>query len=95
MAKKTVPFNKSGIQKLPDDKPVVYKILSKGGNNNYTGVAKPGRVKARITEHLQGSDDAVPGAKVIIEQIDTITEAKQKEANIIKRAQPKYNKKGK
>ena len=37
MATKTVPFNKTGIGNLPDDKPVVYKIETEGGRNNYTG----------------------------------------------------------
>ena len=44
MAKKTVDFNKTGIEKLPNNKPVVYKILTEGGENNYTGIAKKGRV---------------------------------------------------
>ena len=28
MAKKTVRFNKGGLEKLPEDKPVVYKIVT-------------------------------------------------------------------
>lgn len=48
MAKKTVPLNERGIGKLPDDKPVVYRILTDGGRNNYTGVAKRGRVQERL-----------------------------------------------
>ena len=48
MAKKTVAFHESGIGKLPDDKPVVYRILTDGGRNNYTGVAKRGRVQERL-----------------------------------------------
>ncbi len=43
MGKKTVPFNATGIAKLPTDLPVIYKIKTAGGNNNYTGVAKRGR----------------------------------------------------
>ena len=31
MARKTVPFNPKGIDKLPDNKPVVYRILTEGG----------------------------------------------------------------
>jgi len=31
MARKTVPFNQKGIEKLLDNKPVVYKILIDGG----------------------------------------------------------------
>ena len=62
MTKKTVPFNQKGIEKLPDNKPVVYKILTEGGKNNYTGVAQRGRVQERLQEHLPGGKDYVPGA---------------------------------
>ena len=43
MDRKTVDFNKTGIGKLPNNKPVVYKILTEGGGNNYTGIAKKGQ----------------------------------------------------
>ena len=95
MARKTVRFNKSGLEKLPENKPVVYKIVTKGGANNYIGVAKRGRVQDRLSEHLPGGPDAIPGAKVVIEQMDKVADARQKEANMIKRAQPKYNNRGK
>ncbi len=93
MAKKTVPFNNKGIEKLSNDKPVVYKIQTDGGRNNYTGVAQRGRVQDRLKEHL--SNDRIPGSKVQIEQMPSIKEAKVKEANIIARSQPPYNKQGK
>ncbi len=95
MAKKTVDFNKTGIVKLPNNKPVVYKILTEGGQNNYTGVAQKGRVKERISEHLSGDKDYVPGSKVQIEQMKSIEEARDKEASIISRSDPEYNKQGK
>ncbi len=95
MTKKTVNFNESGIETLPNDKPVVYKILTPGGNNNYTGVAKRGRVQERLAEHLPGGKDAIPGAKVQIEQMPTIQEATDKERSIIARSKPKYNEQGK
>ena len=95
MAKKTVRFNKSDIAKLPEDKPVVYKIVTENGRNNYTGIAKRGRVQERICEHLPGKTDAIPGVEVVIVQTDNLSDAKQKEANTIKRSQPKYNKQGK
>lgn len=90
-AKKTVRFNEEGIKKLPDDKPVVYKILTEINNNNYTGIAKRGRVQERISEHLGD----IPGAKVQIEQMLSIDEAAEKESNIISKMKPKYNEKGK
>lgn len=67
MAKKTVDFNKSGAAKLPNDKPVVYKIKTAGGKTNYVGVAKKGRAQERIQEHLDAGK--IPGAKVQIEQV--------------------------
>ena len=93
MAKKTVNFNKSGAAKLPKDKPVVYKIKTAGGNTNYVGVAHRGRAQERIQEHLDAGN--IPGAKVQIEQVSSIAEARQKEQNIISKSQPKYNEQGK
>lgn len=95
MSKKTVNHNKTNIGKLPNDKPVMYKIKTKDDKVNYVGVAKRGRVQERIEEHLPGEKDYVPGSKVQIEQFGSIADAKKKEAGVIKRTQPKYNKQGK
>lgn len=95
MAKKTVPFNPKGIEKLPDTKPVVYKILTPGGKNNYTGVAQRGRVQDRLREHLAGGKDPVPGAKVQVEQMPSIKDAQVKESRVIARSNPPHNDKGK
>ena len=92
MAKKSVPFNKSGIAKLPDDRPVIYEIKSAGGKSNYIGIAKKGRVQERLTEHLPGGTHHIPGAKVKIEQQPTVQQAAKKEKGMIAREQPKYNK---
>jgi hypothetical protein len=92
MAKKTVDFNKTGIGKLPNNKPVVYKILTESGGNNYTGIAQRGRVGERLEEHLVGGKDYVPGSKVQIEQMKSIEGAREKESRIISRSDPKYNK---
>lgn len=91
MPKKGVGYNKGGISQLPNDKPVLYRIETKSGNPNYVGVAQKGRVQERISEHL----GKIPGATVRIEQFSSINEAEKKEANVIKRNQPKYNKQGK
>jgi len=95
MAKKTVPFNQKGIEKLPDNKPVVYKILTEGDKNNYTGVAQRGRVQERLKEHLPSGKDYIPGARVQIEQMDSVKEAEAKESRIISRTKPPHNEKGK
>ncbi len=90
---KTVDLTVEGISQLPNDKPVVYKILTEGGRNNYTGVAKRGKVQANIQKHLQGEKNYVPGSKVCIERMDSIQEAQQKADRIIRRSKPpKYNK---
>ena len=94
MARKKVRFNRSGIDKLPDDKPVVYRIKTDGGTDNYVGVAKKGRVQDRLDEHLKGTD-YVPGASIEIEQMNSISDARAKEARVISRSKPKYNEQGK
>jgi hypothetical protein len=95
MPKKTVKLNQEGIAKLPDDKPVVYRILTEGGRNNYTGIAKRGRVQERLEEHLPEGKDPIPGAKVQIEQMPSIEAAREKEARIIARSEPRHNEQGK
>jgi len=91
MGTKKVKYNKTGIGKLPNDKPVLYRIESAGGKPNYVGVAKRGRVQERIAEHL----GEIPGATVRIEQFNRIQEAQEKEARVIKRSKPRYNERGK
>jgi hypothetical protein len=88
-------LNEKGIEKVPHDKPVVYRILTAGGRVDYVGVAKRGRVQERLQEHLPGGQDPIPGAKVQIEQMKTIAEAEAKEARIISRNQPPHNEQGK
>ena len=92
MAKKTVNYNQSGTSKLPQDKPVVYRIKTNAGQMNYVGIAKKGRVQERIQEHLTAGD--IPGAKVEIEQKPSIQDARKTEALAIARSKPKYNKQG-
>jgi excinuclease UvrABC nuclease subunit len=91
MGKKKANYNPKGIESLPNDKPVLYRIETASGNPNYVGVAKRGRVNERLTEHL----DEIPGAKVNIEQFSSIKDAREKEQRVIKRNSPKYNKLGK
>lgn len=92
MATRTVQFNKSGIAKLPNDKPVIYTITTAGGKPNYVGVAKRGRVQGRIAEHLPSAKHPIPGQRVKIEQHSTIEVATRKEKSLIDASQPKYNK---
>ncbi|MEH2310077.1 MAG: TIR domain-containing protein [Nostoc sp.] len=89
---KTVNLTIEGISQLLNDRPVVYKILTEGGKNNYTGVAKKGAVHTTIQKHLQNDKNYLPGYKVQIERMNSIQEAQQKADRIIIRSQPKYNK---
>jgi len=91
MSTKKVKFNKQSINKLPVDKPVLYQIKTKGGKTNYVGISKRGEVQNRISDHLGN----IPGASVKIEQFNSIANAREEEANVIKKTQPKYNKQGK
>ncbi len=92
---KTANFDRDGISNLPNDKPVVYKILDQSGENIYTGIAKRGRVEARLTEHLSSGPDPIPsGVKVQIQQKSSIDDARRTEALIIARSGPKHNKQG-
>ena len=85
-----IKYNKKEIEKLPNDKPVLYRIETEGGNLNYAGIAQKGRVRDRLKEHL----GEIPGAVVKIEQFSHIADARKKETNVIKRDKPKYNKQG-
>lgn len=93
MSRKTVSFTRSGVEKLPDNKPVVYKIKTDGEKVNYIGSAERGRVRERLGEHLKNG--VIPGSKVVIEQKSSIAEARDTESRSIAIIKPKYNKQGK
>ena len=94
--KKSAKFDKKGIESLAKDKPVVYRIVNKNEQTVYAGVAKKGRVEARLKEHLPGTRDAIRGGtRVIISQKPSIAEAKISEKRVIKRLKPPQNKIGK
>ena len=94
--KKSGSFDKDGIEALAKNKPVVYDIHDGKGKTLYTGVAKRGRVRERLEEHLAGGPDPVRGGKKVkIQQKSSIDEAKKAEARAIKKKQPPQNKKGK
>jgi excinuclease UvrABC nuclease subunit len=85
-------FDKTGMQKVPTDKPIVYKLMNKEGANIYTGTAKRGRGSERLGDHLPGGQDPIRGAKTFqIKQKPSIAEAEKEEKQIIKREKPKYN----
>ncbi len=89
METKKVNYNSMAIKSLPNNKSVLYRIKTRTGNDNYIGIASKGNVRNRIAEHL----GEIPGSVLIIEQFNSIKDARNKEANLIKRNKPKYNKK--
>ena len=91
MGTKKVNYNEKGIKKLPNDRPVLYRIQTNSGNPNYIGTAKRGRVQERILEHL----GEIPGSKVKIEQFKSIEDAQKKEERAIKINKPKFNEQNK
>ena len=96
MATKTVKFNQSAVEKLPNNKPVIYRIGSSTNPDLYIGVAKRGRVQDRIKEHLPAGKDPIPGgSKVQIKQMLSIHDAEKKEKELIGRHKPTHNKQGK
>jgi len=69
---RTKKFTKTNIQKLPDDKAVIYKIKNASGNNLYTGIAGRGRVVERLLEHKNIKKEVIPGGTHIqIAQVKT------------------------
>jgi hypothetical protein len=87
---KTVKYNRQGIEKLPEDLPVLYRIIDESGRMNYVGVAQKGYVRERIARHLE----KVPGKKVQIEQFANLEDAMKKEINVIRRAKARYGREG-
>ena len=87
MATKTVNYNKTGVAELPNDLSVLYRITTASGATNYVGVAS----RRRVSETIASDIGRIPGKKVKIEQFATVGEARRKQANILKRATPKYN----
>lgn len=93
---KSAPFTLKGIETLPKGRPVVYEIQNGQGKPEYIGVAKRGRVDARLKEHLPiGKDPVSGGKKVVVRPKSSIQEAKKSEARSIKTKQPRQNIQGK
>ena len=85
-------FSKKNIGEVPKDKPGVYKIRNKQGNNIYTGVFKRGQGQNRLKDHLPEGGDSIPRASGFqIKQMPSIERAKVEEKKIIKNEKPKYN----
>ena len=88
MGTKTVKYNKSMIEDLPNDMSVLYRILTASGQANYVGVA----ARRKVHDTIRGHIGQIPGVKVRVEQFAAIGDARKKQANILKRGETKYNK---
>ncbi len=88
----TKNFNKSNIDRMSDDKSIVYKIKSALGQNLYTGIASRHRGQERLLEHLNISKEKIPGGtKFQTLQVANKGIAEKIEEQIIKKENPKYN----
>ena len=86
-------FNKTNIKDIPEEKPILYRILDNAGNELYDGIAKRNRVQERLQEHLTLKKEKIPGAtKVKFIQLPNIEKAKKVEKQLIKKLKPKFNK---
>ena len=85
-------FTKANVANVPQDKAIIYKIKSKGGENLYTGIAGRGRGQDRLIEHKDIKKEQIPeGTKFQYAQVKTKDCAHQIEKSIIKKEQPEHN----
>ena len=85
-------FNKTNIKNIPEDKPVVYRLLSNSNQDLYAGIAKRNRAQDRLLEHLTIKKEKISGAtKVKISQTPNLESAKKIEKRFIKQFQPRFN----
>jgi len=84
-------FNKTNIYSIPANRPILYQLDTAGGNPNYIGVAKRGRTRKRLCDHLPCGSSPIPAKTVKIKQFSSINEAKAAEKRAIKSKQPKHN----
>lgn len=88
----TKKFNKTNIKDIPEEKPILYRLLNNSGDELYDGVAKRNRVQDRLLEHLTFQKYKIPGvAKIKIAQFSNIKKAEKAEKQLIKKLQPKFN----
>ena len=75
------------IEKLPDDEPVVYRILT-DGTEQLHGDRQGGPVQDRLREHLAEGRDPVPGSRVRMEQARSIADTRGRKGRISAAASP-------
>ena len=89
---RTQKFTKENIANVPQDKAIIYKIKSRGGENLYTGIAGRGRSQERLLEHKEIKKEKIPeGTKFQYAQVKTKVRTHEVEKSIIKKEQPEFN----
>ena len=85
-------FNKSNIKNIPENKPIVYRLLNNSNKELYTGIAKRNRPQDRLLEHLNIRKEKISGAtKIKTVQVPNLDSAKKIEKRLIKQFKPKFN----
>jgi len=85
-------FNKTNIKNVPEDKPIVYRLLNNSNDDLYLGIAKRNRTQDRLLEHINLKKEKISGAtKIKIAQVPNLDNAKNVEKKLIKQLQPKFN----
>lgn len=93
---RTQKFTKINIEKVPEDKAIVYKIKNSAGKNLYTGIAGRNRAQDRLWEHKKLKIEKISGGtRFQFVQVKNKDRAEQIEKQIIKKEQPKFNEQNK
>lgn len=89
-------FTKANINKVPENKSIIYKIKSNTGKNLYTGIAGRGRGQDRLLEHKELKSEKISGGtRFQFTQVKNKGRAEQVEKQIIRKEQPKFNEQNK
>jgi excinuclease UvrABC nuclease subunit len=85
----TKPITKANVEKVPGNKPGVYRIKNAQGNVLYVGKAKGGRLDDRISEHKSEFED---GTRFQYKTTSTKEAAERLERREIQENKPPKNK---
>jgi len=89
-------FTKENIEKVPENKAIIYKIKNTTGENLYTGIAGRTRGQERLLEHKELKREMIPGGtRFQYAQAKNKDRAEQIEKQIIAKEQPEFNEQNK
>lgn len=93
---RTQKFTKANIEKVPENKALVYKIKNTAGENLYTGIAGRGRGQDRLLEHKELKKETIlGGTRFQYAQTKNKDRAGQVEKQIIGKEKPEFNEQNK